>query len=60
MEVWVDFWKCVPYILNDFGICGCEWSDNYEFMQVKCEHVPLHIKCLISCLYEILGLIPCF
>ena len=40
-------------ILDDFGKCGCEWSDNYEFMQVKCEHVLLHTKCLKSCLYEI-------
>ena len=39
MLMWVDFWKCVLRILNDFGKCGCEWSDNYEFMQVKCEHV---------------------
>ena len=55
VEVWVDFWKCVLCILDDFGKCGCEWSDNYEFMQVKCEHVLLHTKCWIYCLYEIFG-----
>ena len=55
VEVWVDFWKCVLCILDDFGKCWCEWSDNYGFMQVKCEHVLLHTKCLISCLYEIFG-----
>ena len=22
VEVWVDFWKCVLCILNDFGKCG--------------------------------------
>ena len=55
VEVWVDFWKFVLCIFDDFGICGCEWSDNYEFMQVKCEYVLLHTKCLISCLYEIFG-----
>ena len=55
VEVWVDFWKCVLCIFDDFGKCGCEWSDNYEFMQVKFEHVLLHTKCLISCLYEIFG-----
>ena len=49
------FWKCVLCILDDFGKCGCEWSDNYGFMQVKCEHVLLHTKCLINCLYEIFG-----
>ena len=39
VEVWVDFWKCVLCIFDDFDICGCEWSDNYEFMHVKCEYV---------------------
>ena len=53
--VWVDFWKCVLCIFYDFGKCGCKWSDNYGFKQVKCEHVLLHTKCLISCLYEIFG-----
>ena len=55
VEVWVDLWKFVLFILDDFGKCGCEWSDNYEFMQVKCEYVLLHTMCLISCLYEIFG-----
>ena len=35
----VDFWKCVSSHLNDFGKCECEWSVNFEFLKLECEHV---------------------
>ena len=38
--------------LANVGVSGVIITN---FMQVKCEHVLLHTKCLISCLYEIFG-----